>query len=36
MNLFTKRNGLKKLKIKQMYGYQRENMGRNDKLGIWD
>ena len=35
MNLFTKPET--ELQIsKQVYGYQRENMLRRDKLGVWN
>lgn len=35
MNLFTKHRQSHKSQ-KQIYGYQRENVGRRDKLRIWD
>ena len=35
MNLFTKQKQTLIL-LKQMYGYQRGNVGGSDKLGVWD
>ena len=35
MNLFTKQKQTHRL-YKQMYGYQRGNVGGRDKLGVWD
>ena len=35
MNLFTKQKQTH-IFLKQMYGYQRGNVGGSDKLGVWD
>ena len=35
MNLFTKQKQTHRHR-KQTYGYQRENGGGTDKLGVWD
>ena len=35
MNLFIKQKQTHRHR-KQTYGYQRGNVGRRDKLGVWD